>query len=407
VDIDIRPVALEDYERFVRAVERAFGHEATPQELETWRGTFEPERTLAAFDQDDIVGTTAAFSMDLSVPGAEVPMAGITAVGVAPTHRRRGLLTSMMRRQLDDVREGGREVIAGLWASEGAIYGRFGYGASALTGEIQIERQRTAFARPSPPGGRMVLVDKDRALELLPPIHDRMLPRQPGMWARPAKWWKALFADLESWREGASHLFFAVHESPNGFDGYAAYRIKSEWEGGFAKGSLRVLELIAENPQAYADVWRYCFDVDLIDKIEAWPCRVDEPLFHMLLEPRRLNLRIHDGLWLRLVDVPSALAARRYSVESEVVVEVRDSFCPWNEGRFEVHGGPDGAACRPTKRSPGLAADAADLAAAYLGGVRFSVLERAGRVHELEPGALAAADLMFGWDPLPWCPRVF
>jgi len=406
MDIDIRPVALEDYERFVRAVERAFGHEATALEMETWRGTFEPERTLAAFDQDDIVGTTAAFSMELSVPGAQVPMAGVTAVGVSPTHRRRGLLTSMMRRQLDDVREGGREVIAGLWASEGAIYGRFGYGAAALTGEIEIERQRTAFARPSPPG-RMMLVDRERALELLPPIHDRMLPRQPGMWARPAQWWKALFADLENWREGASHLFFAVHESPDGFDGYVAYRIKSEWEGGNAKGTLRVLELIAENPPAYTDVWRFCFDVDLITKIEAWPRPVDEPLFHMLLEPRRLNLKIHDGLWIRLVDVPAALAARRYSVEGEVVVEVRDSFCPWNEGRFALRGGPDGAECRPTDRSPGLIADATDLGAAYLGGVRFSVLERAGRVHEVEPGALATADAMFGWDPLPWCPRIF
>jgi len=406
MEIDIRPIGPSEYEAFVHAVERAFGHYPRPGEMETWKQVTEFDRTLAAYDGSEIVGTAEIYSMVLTIPGGELPMAGVAAVGVAPTHRRRGLLTSMMRRQLSDIRERG-EGVAGLWASEGSIYGRFGYGAAALSASFEIDRGRTAFARTLQPRGRVTLLGKEQALEVFPPVFDQVRPRIPGMWARTPEWWRVLLADLEAWRDGASALFFALHESETGPDGYVMYRVKSEWEAGGPKGTLRVVELIAETAAAYADLWRYCFDVDLIARIEAWPRPVDEPLFHMLAEPRRMGLRFGDGLWVRVVDVRVALAARRYATSGNFVVEVRDSFCPWNEGRFELAGGPQGAECRRTDRPADLSVEAADLGAAYLGGVRFSVLERAGRVHELTPGALSRADAMFSWDPLPWCPRVF
>jgi predicted acetyltransferase len=407
MDVEIRPVTAEEFETFARAVERAFGSHVRDDEVAAWRPVFEPDLSLAALEGTDIVATAAAFSLVLSVPGGQVPMPGVTAVGVAPTHRRRGLLTMLMRRELDDFRERG-QIVAGLWASEGSIYGRFGYGLASLAAELSIERDRSAFSRPHQPHGRVALIDKEVALERFPPIYERVAMAQPGMWLRNEAWWKGIHADLEHWRDGASALFFAVHESPEGRpDGYVTYRIKHDWGDHVPGTTLKVRELIAESPEAYADLWRFCFDHDLIKQVEAWPRPVDEPLLHMLAEPRRLRLRVGDGLWVRLVDVPAALAARRYSSDDRMVFEVRDSFCPWNEGRYEIEGGTDGAACRPTDRQPDVVLDAADIGSTYLGGVRFQTLRRAGRVIEASPGALARADAMFAWDPLPFCTTVF
>lgn len=358
------------------------------------------------FEGDRIVATTGAFSLVVTVPGGTLPMAGITEVGVAPTHRRRGLLTMMMRRQLDDVRDLG-EPLAGLWASEGAIYQRYGYGFATYACELEIERQWTGFARPYEWRGSVRLVEKDEAMRIMPPIMERVVEATPGMWKRSPGFWEHQFADLERWREGASALFFAIYESPEGPDGYAAYRVKHDWPGGVPKGTLKVRELMAVTTEAAAALWRACFDHDLIGKIESWPRPLDEPLLHMLANPRALGLRITDGLWLRLVDVPRALASRSYSTEGRVVFEVRDTFCSWNEGRYELDGGPDGASCGTSTDEPDLVVDAADLGAAFLGGTRFGHLARAGRVVEMTPGALGRADAMFGWDPLPFCSSVF
>jgi predicted acetyltransferase len=407
MDVEIRPVTNEEFENWIRAIERAFGSYPRDEELAAHRPLFEPDLSLAAFEGSDIVATAGAFSLALTIPGGRVPMPGVTAVGVAPTHRRRGLLTMLMRRELDDFREQG-QVIAGLWASEGSIYSRFGYGLATYWGEIKIERDRAAFSRPHEPHGRVVLLEKRDALERFPPIYERVAAEQPGMWQRSGAWWDHVTVDLEHWRDGASALFFALHESPEGMaDGYVTYRVKHDWDEGIPGSVLKVQEFMAENPRAHADLWRYCFDHDLIKLVEAWPRPLDEPLLHMLAEPRRLRLRIGDGLWLRLVDVPAALAARRYAVDDRVVFEVRDPFCPWNEGRYDLEGGPDGAHSRSTQRAPDVILDAADLGAAYLGGVRFQTLGRAGRVIEGTPGGLSRADSMFRWDPLPFCSTVF
>jgi predicted acetyltransferase len=173
------------------------------------------------------------------------------------------------------------------------------------------------------------------------------------------------------------------------------------------KGTIKIKELVAATTEASAQLWRSCFDHDLMGKVEAWPRPLDEPLLHMLANPRALGLRVGDGLWLRLVDVPKALAARRYSTSGRVVLEVHDSFCPWNEGRYELEGGPDGASCRPVESEADLAVDVADLGATFLGGVTFRQLHRAGRVSEVTARAMARADAMFAWDPLPFCSAVF
>jgi predicted acetyltransferase len=406
MDVEIRAVAAEEFEQYIKATERAFGHHPSLEEIENERKIFEPERSLAVFDGDRIVGTTGAFSLEVTVPGGRLPMAGVTEVGVAPTHRRRGLLTMMMRRQLDDVRDLG-EPLAGLWASEGAIYQRYGYGMATYACELEIERPWTGFARPYQWGGSLRLIEKEEAMRLMPPIMERVADATPGMWKRSQAFWEHAFADLERWRDGASALFFAVYESAQGPEGYAAYRVKHEWPGGIPRGTLKVRELMATTTEATAALWRACFDHDLMGKIQSWPRPLDEPLLHMLANPRALGLRLTDGLWIRLVDVAKALASRNYSAIGRIVFEVHDSFCAWNEGRYELEGGPDGASCRPSREEPDLVVEAADIGAALLGGSRFGHLHRSGRVVEMTQGALRRADAMFAWDPLPFCSAVF
>lgn len=406
MDIDIRPITPDEFGDFAVAAESAFGHQPRPEELDNHRNVFEFDRSLAAFERGTIVATAGAVSFRLTVPGGSLPMPGVTAVAVLPTHRRRGLLTMLMRRQLDDVREAG-EPLAGLWASEGAIYQRFGYGLATFLGRFEIDRQRTAFARAVPWEGSVRQVLRDEAMRVFPPVHQRVVERYPGMIGRTTAFWEHDYADLEPHREGASPLFFAVYESAEGIDGYVAYRVKVDWPEGIPSNTLHVRELMAATTEAYAALWRFCFDMDLVGTIESWGRPADEPLLHMLAHPRALRFRLGDALWLRLVDVPAALAGRRYSADGRVTFEVRDSFCPWNEGRFELAGGTDGATCRPSKKAAELILDAADLAAAYLGGTRLRALHRAGRVEEVEPGSLARADAMFAWDPPPWCAQLF
>ncbi len=198
-----------------------------------------------------------------------------------------------------------------------------------------------------------------------------------------------------------------MHEGPNGPDGYAAYRVKHDWSEEQSGGVLDVVELIAERPGANAELWRFCFDVDLIRKVVGWCRPVEEPLLYLLAEPRRLNLTVGDGLWVRLVDLPGALEARRYATEGRLAFEVTDPFCPWNAGRWALEAGPDGAACRRTEEEPAIRLDAADLGALYLGGASLRTLAAAGRVAADEEGALARGDALFRWDPPPWCPFVF
>jgi predicted acetyltransferase len=190
-------------------------------------------------------------------------------------------------------------------------------------------------------------------------------------------------------------------------DAYVVYQVKDDWQESTPRNELEVRDLHATTPQAYADMWRYVFDTDLVHRVTAWNRPADEPLLHLLREPRRLRLRVQDGLWVRAVDAAAALGGRRYAVEGRLAIGVRDAFCPWNEGTFELEGGPEGAECRPTGAEPDLVCTANDLGAAYLGGSSFRQLHRAGRVAEERPGALARADAMFGSDPAPWCSFMF
>jgi len=406
MEYELRPIRPEEWDAFVAADAVAFGWNPSAEEFVDVRQIFEMDRSLATFDGPDIVSTTGIFSWEMTVPGGSLPTAGVTWVSVLPTHRRKGVLTAMMRRQLSDVHDRG-EAIAALWASESIIYGRFGYGLAALGAEIEIDRQRATLARAPESPGRCRLVSRDQALAAWPAVYDRVRTRQPGLYARSETWWKHhSITENERGRSGFHSRFFVQYEEDGTPLGYARYRTRGGQEHGSPNGTLAVQELIAATPQAEAALWQYLFGVDLMATIQAFNRPLDEPLFWMLADPRRLVRKTYDSLWVRVVDVPPALEARRYAATGSLVLDVRDDFCPWVEGRYELEAGGEGARCRPTSADADLTLRAADLGAAYLGGTRFRSLARAGRV-EGDADALARADAMFAWDPLPWCPEVF
>jgi predicted acetyltransferase len=404
MSIELRPIQPDEFLSFCTAAARGFGEHAQPDELEHERPLFEFDRSLAAFDGDQIVGTGEIFSFQLTVPGPRtVPAGGVSWIAVLPTHRRRGILTSIMQRQIQDVRERG-EYLAMLWASESIIYPRFGYGMASSQMRFELNTVYRTFAHSPSVDGRERFVEKDAALSVLPPIYDRYREQQPGAITRSQAYWKFHLSDPERWWKDSSPRFYIVHENASGeADGYVTYRIKNSWGEGFPSNTVKVEDLISVNPAARAALWRFLFNIDLVASVEGW-VPVDEPLRWMLADSRRFRLsRYSDGIWLRLVDVPSALAARPYACEDRLVVQVEDSFYPENTGRYEVDGGSSGAQAKRTDADPHLAMTINDLSAAYLGGITFTTMARAGRVEECQPGALRRADLMFSSDSAPFC----
>jgi len=405
--MEIRPISAAELEPFLWTTESAFHEDVHPEDLELFSELIEPERTLAAFDGEQMVATTGIFTRELTVPGAVMRVAGVTLVGVLPTHRRRGLLTQLMRRQLDDVRAAG-EPVAALWASEAAIYARFGYGFAARHAATTVS---TAGARVAPgvpaPGGRMTLMEPAAAVERIAPLYDRLRRQRVGHLGRTGVWWKRRTQDSERLRQGRGALRAAVHEDDGGtVDGYALYGVKPGWESG-PDGTVQVRELIADGPGATAAMWSFLVGLDLTRRVEWQFSPPDEPLGELLESPQLARVVIGPNLWIRLVDVPAALAARTYAAPVDVVLEVDDAFCPWNAARYRLAAVDGRAACERTDAPPDIALSAADLGAAYLGGTRLAALRDVGRVRELRPGAVDRASLAFGAVREPWCPEVF
>jgi predicted acetyltransferase len=404
--INIRTVGPDEIAAFFGVGGIAFSDEWDPDEMEAERGLMATERMVTAEDDGTLVAQGGAFEFEMSVPGGSVPTAGVTWIGVLPTHRRQGILTGMMSHIHEMARQGG-EPLAALWAAESLIYPRFGYGLAAPDQEIEIARGQTAWAKPAEPAGGVRLIEARAAAAAFAPVYDGELGRRPGMVPRDEQWWKVRLLDSKERRAGASPLFHVVHEGSSGIDGYVAYRVKHDYSTPLSGGLVKVVELIANSDDAYRALWSYCFNIDLTARIQARHRPMDDPLAWMLADYRQLEVRPLDALWVRLVDVDAALAARRYSAPDAVVFDVIDGQCPWNAGRHRLEGGPDGATCAPSDADPDLRLDVRDLGATYLGGVEFGLLAAAGRVEECRPGAIARADAMFRWRPLPWCPGVF
>jgi predicted acetyltransferase len=361
------------------------------------------DRVHAAWDGGRVVGGAGVFPFELTVPGGRVRAAGVTVVGVLPTHRRRGVLRAMMRAQLDACREHG-EPVAYLWASEDGIYGRFGYGMAALTAEIDVARERTGFHAPAEPFGETRLVPPVEAEALVAPVWERVAAVTPGVFARSSAWWQARALADPEWRRRGGDLRCVVLEAGGRPRAYALYRVNQVLERGMPAGSLDVGEALGDSPEATRAIWRFLLDVDWTARVKASLLPVDHPLLFLMAEPRRLRVSLRDGVWVRLIDVEAALAARAYATAGSVVIDVGDEFCPWNQGRWRVSAG----AVERTREPADLAGDVTALGSVYLGGFSWAQLARSLRVTELRPGGLARADALFTRnDPAPWCPEIF
>jgi predicted acetyltransferase len=394
--MELRPATAEESEAFSTAVLSAFHEELTDDERARYLKIFEPERSLAWYDDGAIVGTSSLFTRTLTVPGGQVAVGGVTAVAVLPTHRRRGLLTGMMRRQLENIRDAG-EPVAALWASEGAIYGRFGFGVAAQTLEL-VARRPAARLRTPPPDGTLRAGPAGEHVEAMRALFDRAAPGRPGMLTRPGPWWDERLHDPESDRDGATPLGAVVAD-----EGYALYAVKRKWDDDGPAAEVKVREALATSSAGHAAIWAYLLDLDLTRTVTWELAPSDDPLWLALADPRALRRTLWDALWVRIVDVPVALSARTYASDPDVVIEVRDAFCPWTEGRYEL----TGSGCAPTGREPDLVLEAAALGAAYLGGTTLVDLAGAGRVEERTPGSLSRASAAFRGDVAPWCPEIF
>jgi predicted acetyltransferase len=395
--MELRPATREEFDDFGRAVMSAFHRELTDEDRRHYERIDEPERSLAWFDGGRIVAGTGIYSRQVTVPGGVVSCAGVTAVGVVPTHRRRGLLTELMRRQLEDV-HAADDPVAILWASEGGIYGRFGYGIAARVGRLTARRPLARLVAPPIPGDSLRAGPAGEHVEAMRAVYERVRGERPGMLDRPGPWWDVRLYDPESQRQGAQPLQAVVVP-----DGYALYAVRADRDADGPAGEVAIRELVAATPAARALLWAFLLDQDLTRTISWALAPPDEPLWLMLTDPDAVRCSLESALWVRLVDVAAALAARIYASEPDVVIEVADAFCPWNAGRYRLVG--DG--CERTQAEPDLALDAVALGAAYLGGTTLRELAGAGGVTELRPGALARASAAFRGDVAPWCPEVF
>jgi predicted acetyltransferase len=404
MSLQIRACSAEEIGAFLQTTEAAFGEEAHLEDLETERRIFEPDRCHYMADGDAMVGTAGAFSFSMSVPGADLPTAGVTMVGVLPSHRRRGVLTQLMKHQLEDVHRRG-EPLAALWASEGTIYGRFGYAIATLQGGTDIERDRARFRDDPGPVGETRLVSREDAAKMFDPIYEEVRRKRPGMYSRDENFWSVhTLADAPYMRRGAGPLFCAVHEISGSPDAYASYRVKHDWTG-VSGSQLVVREALGIDARATREIWRFLFGIDLMQRVQARSLPIDHPLYLMLDEPRRLRQTIGDALWLRIVDVQHALEARSYAAADRIVIAIDDPLCPWNTGSWAVDTAHTSTSVNRTDDSPDVTLTPSDLSAVYLGGFTFAQLVRAGRVEPSE--AMHRMDAMFHTDIAPYCSGMF
>jgi predicted acetyltransferase len=392
---------------FFAAILRGFHDEYVADRWEPHRKVFEPERSFGFQVDGRWISTCGAYSRKLTVPGGSVPAAAVTVVTVQPSYRRRGLLTEMMKHQLNDVQERGEEPVALLWASESAIYGRYGYGQASPQVRLSGKTKATAFRRDVDLGsGSVGEVERDEAIPIIKRLHLALLPQRVGALDRNDDWWVVRWHDPEPWRHGASAYRFALHYDRRGRpDGYVAFRVKNEWSDSGAE--VIVEEIDAASPEARAGLWRFVLDLDLVRSFTRQGAPMDESVRYVVADLRSVKAEEQDGTYARLVDVPRALEARRYLTTLDVIIRVEDPLLTHNNASIRLEAGPDGASVSRSRRKPDLIINVRDLSAIYLGGTPLIALARAGLVSERIEGAAAAMSAAFAWTQPPFCPDFF
>jgi predicted acetyltransferase len=363
------------------------------------------DRTWGGFDDGAVVGTLRSLATALTVPGGQVTAAALTNVTVAPTHTRQGILTEMITSHLTQAVQL-EEPVGILIASEWPIYGRFGYGAAVESAKYEIDSRAMRFRDPAT--GSVEIVDDATIHKLGPSMYEKYRLVQPGAIERIPRWWDRHLHQGEIPGDENDGSRNALYRSPSGEpEGYVRYKPNQDWDAMVPKGKMTVHELLATTPDAYRALWSYCCRVDLMVTIEAGTRAVDEPLAFLVNDGRAVKQTArYDFVWVRVLDVPKALASRTYSASGRVVIEVADDL-GHATGTYALDGGPDGATCERTDEEPDLALDIGALGSVYLGGMSAAVLGEAGLVHARDAAALRKADAMFTTPRKPWCATWF
>ncbi|MFJ7206750.1 GNAT family N-acetyltransferase [Streptomyces sp. NPDC098789] len=416
MNIDVRTIAASELPAWLGAVATGF-LTATPVTesdiLQRARYT-DLARTQGAFDADTdrCVGTFRSFAQQITVPGgAQLPASAVSNVTVSPTHRRRGLLSRMMRAELTAAKERG-DVLSTLIAAEYPIYGRYGYGPATAVSEWEIDVPRTGLdPRWSAPedGGRIDLVDAAEMRRVGPAVHERLRATTHGVIDRPERWWSLATGLEEISVRPYKPRFFAVYRSAAGeVEGVVAYRADDHWtDAKLPLNTVEVKDLVATTVAAQRALWHYLCSIDWVMKVRTGYRAPDDLVPLLLPDPRAARLVTDaDYLWVRLLDVSAALGARTYAVPGSLVLEVTDP-AGLAAGRFRLVAGTGAAACAPTAEPADLRLDVARLGSLYLGDGSAVRLAALGGIEELRPGALALADAVFRTARRPWCPDVF
>lgn len=404
--MQIRPTTDQDHDVFVDTLHAAFARfpeTAGEDGRGVWWAALEMERGLMAVAPDGrAVGTAASYAFELTLPGQTLaPAPGVTAVGVLPSHRRRGVLTAMMRHQLTDLRERG-EFLSVLLASEALIYRRFGYGPATYTARLTVPRHRSAFApsragggaTTTPDAGTVEVLKSSECGDVLEEVYDGYRRAQPGALSRPHRWWERAAGQPPI---SPAPRYIALHRDADGVpDGYASY------EHG-ESGTLKVDEIITADDAVFTALVRHLLDHDLFSEVVFKHIPADHPVRWRFEDFRAAEVAGDgDWLWVRLLDVPRALTARGWFADGELVLDVDDPFLgERNRHLLTVRDGK--AACVPTDREPDLSLDISDLGSIYLGGTAPSTLVRAGHIRAHHPSAAHRADTLFRADRSPHC----
>ncbi|WP_328938004.1 GNAT family N-acetyltransferase [Streptomyces tauricus] len=415
-DIDVRPLRDDGIPEWIRALNTGFLRPPSVSEAEIAdRSTYlVPERTLGAFDGERCVGTFRSFAQEITaVGGAAVRADAITNVTVTSTHRRRGILTRMMARELTAAEERG-DVVATLIAAEYPIYGRYGFGAATTAAEWTIDVPRSGLdpRRAAPDdGGRIDLVDGDDVRKTGPELYERFRRAQPGATDRSERWWRiatgALVLDRVPWTEP----FHAVYRGARGeVEGLLSYTVDDRW--GDAKQPLqtaKVTDLIAVTPAAEHALWRYVCSIDWVTRVRTGWRAPDDLLPHLLPDPRAAAITSQaDWLWVRILDVVAALEARTYGAAGALVLEVTDGQGQGSAGgRYRLDASPEGGSCVRTTEAAELTLGVGELSELWLGGESAVRLVALGRVREERAGAALVADALLRTSRRPWCPDIF
>lgn len=409
MNVEVRALEPAEYAVAVEVISTGFLERPDVAKVgETMRDFWEPGRMLVAFDGPRACGTFRSWATELTVPGgARLPAAAVSAVTVLPTHRRRGVLTAMAAAAHAAMRERG-ETVGLLYTSEYPIYGRFGYAPGTRSIGWTIA-SREARLRGTSPGG-VELVTPDAAVKTtVAAIHDAWRRRQPGeIRRRDISWQVNLGLRPEPWGETWKGFLALRRDAAGEVDGYARYRAEPKWDDHGSQATLDVAELHALTTEAYAALWRFLLEIDLVASVRAEGRPPREPLPWLLGNARAAQGSVRgDSLWVRLFDVPGALEARTYERSGALVIEVVDDEAWGGRRRLLLDAGPDGATCRPTDRAPDLTLPVAAIGGAYLGGTRLRDIALATGADEHRAGALAEADALLRTADEPWCSTFF